>query len=192
MKKVLTLIALVVFTLIGCQEADNPLSPVTDTNIQKYDDAQPNWITLPKSTNMSIEKNFSSKKNINGKIGGEVRVKAEYEGGIYGLVKIDARIQFPKNAFWSKKDITLSIDSQNGLTTFFPHMKFNKSAIYDLKIEGLDLRDVDVDNIDFVYQSPVGSIERVKYDKIKVDKSKGYIEVQKAHLNHFSRYGFVN
>ena len=192
MKKLIILLALATIFMFGCQEADNPLVPEINSIDSNQNIQQPNWITLPKSDNMSIEKNFASHRKINGKRGGEIRLKTEYEGGIHGKVKIDAKIKFPKKAFYGQTDIALLIDSQNGLTTFYPHMQFNRAAEYNLKIEGLDLSNVDPKNIDFVYQAPDGSIEKVKYDKIKVDIKKGYIEVQKAKLNHFSRYGFVN
>jgi len=192
MKKILAFIVIGTLFLIGCQEAGNPIAPVSENETDLTSFNQPNWITLPKPDNMSIERHFSSKKKINGRRGGDVHLKAEYEGGVHGVVKIDARIQFPRKAFSGIQDITLIIDSENGLTTFYPHMKFNKSAVYDLKFDGLDLSNVDPDNIDFVYQSEDGTIEKVEYDKLKVDIKAGKIEIQKAKLNHFSRYGFVN
>ncbi len=192
MKKILALIVIVTFFLFGCQEADNPLVPLNNNETELTSLNQPNWIALPKSDNMSIESHFSSKRRIDGKRGGDVHIREEFIGGIHGKVKIDARIHFPRKAFWGRRDITLIIDSENGLTTFYPHMQFNRSAEYNLRIEGLDLSNVDPNNIDFVYQAENGAIEKVRYDKLKVDIARGIIEVRRARLNHFSRYGFVN
>ena len=191
MKKLLLTIAVAALFMFGCQDANNPIAPNTNT-VQYEQTSQPNWIILPKGENSTVEGYYSVHKKINGKKGGEIRLKTEYHGGVHGIVKIDAIIKFPKHFIVGTKDISLLLDSENGLTTFYPHMKFKKSAEYNLKIEGLDLSNINTDNIKFVYQNSNGNIEQVKYDKIKIDKSKGYIEVQKAKLNHFSRYGFVN
>jgi len=191
MKKILLTIAVAALFMFGCQDENSPISPTVSQLSQGTEITNPNWITLPKSKDMMIESGFSKIKSINGKKGGDIELKTEYSGGVTGKVKIHAKIHFPKNSFSGIKDISLMLDSQNGLTTFYPHMIFSKAAEYNLDIEGLDLSNTDKNNIDFVYQAPDGSIQKVKYDKIHIDLKKGKLEIVKAILPHFSRYGWL-
>ena len=191
MKKLIMFFVVASFIFFGCKDENNPISPTVNQLSKGTEITNPNWITLPKSKNMMIESDFSKIKSIDGNKGGFIELKTEYSGGVTGKVKIHAKIHFPKKSFNGIKDISLMLDSQNGLTTFYPHMIFSKAAEYNLDIEGLDLSNTDKNNIDFVYQAPDGSIQKVKYKKIYIDLKKGELKIVKAILPHFSRYGWL-
>jgi hypothetical protein len=195
MKIYTSLLVFMALLAFGCSEQVDINSPENlldnpTTSFSKVDDVD--WIGLPTSMK-TLHKGamFSDSEKIDGGKGGELEIKADCEGGPFGKIKIEAKLNFPKGAFKGKKTITMSLEQSFGSTIFSPHSTFKKAAEYNLKYEGLDLKGLRQSNLDFVYLSEDGTYEKVKYDDIKMDLSKGKIEIKNAKLPHFSRYGFI-
>lgn len=195
MKIYLSIIVFAALLAFGCSDQVDINSPENlldnpNTSFSKVDDVD--WIGLPTSM-ITLHKGaiFSDTEKIDGSKGGELTIKTDCEGGPFGKIKIEAELSFPRGSFKGKKLITMALEQSFGSTTFTPHSTFKKAADYNLKYEGLDLKGLTQSKLDFVYLSEDGSYEKVKYDEIKMDLSKGKIEIKKAKLPHFSRYGFI-
>ena len=177
----------------ACSEESSFTSPMNIDNQEQITaaSAQPNWVQLPKSTKNTLSKKISAGKLITPDKEDKITIRADWEGGNHGQVKINATIQFKKGTVKEDTYITMELNSQTGVVTFQPHMMFNTNAIYTVEFEGIDLDGVDEDNIDFVYLNPNGDYEYMDANKIKVDVSQGKMKINKAKLPHFSRYGFI-
>ena len=186
MKTTLTTLLLLVLFFLGC--TDTPTSPIEGDN-HSYQ-----LIKLPPKAGLSIETSFSKTKTIDGDIGGEIRIKEDYEAENGETIKIDVRLKVDMHAFEGIVEITLTVDDEFAAASFSPAMVFDIPVELDMKFEGLDLEELNLTNgdYDFVYIDEDGTIEYIEYDEIEIDVSKGRIEVDDAELTHFSRYGFVN
>ncbi len=188
MKKLLTLAALVSLFFFGCDQETDITSP-TDG----FSDQPVNWITLPSPTGMSVNSiSFTHSELINGVVGGAVILKAEYDGGPFGKVKIDSKLKIKKNSFAGILDISTTCFPEEGLVEFGPLMVFEKDLEYTLEYEGIDLSGVNPETVKFVYIADDGSIVEAEHSGIDVDIEEGEIKVRAALISHFSRYGFVH
>ncbi|GMR25760.1 MAG: hypothetical protein BMS9Abin39_1087 [Ignavibacteria bacterium] len=174
-----------ILLLAGC--ADTSISPI-ESDSQSYQ-----LIKLPPKSGLSVENIFSQTKLINGKIGGLIKIQERYVAANGNTVKIDAKLKVPNNAFVGNVNITITIDDEYAAVSFSPEMVFDKPLRLDLKFTGIDLEELNLTsgNYDFVYIDDDGNTEMIQYDGIEVDELKGEIRVQKAYLNHFSRYCFT-
>lgn len=189
MKKLLTLAALVsLFFFSGCNEQTDITSP-TDG----FSDQPVNWITLPSPTGMSVNStSFTHSELIDGVVGGDVRLRAEYEGGPFGTVKINSKLVILENSFAGTVDISTTCFPEEGLVEFGPSMVFEKNLEYTLDYVGIDLGGVNPETVKFFYIAADGSIVEAENSSIFVDIELGRIKVRKALIPHFSRYGFVH
>jgi len=87
----------------------------------------------------------------------------------------------------------MTVDDEFAAVSFTPAMVFSIPAELDLKFEGIDLAKLNAvtGDYEFVYISDAWVIEPVTYNVMNVDESKGKIWVNKADINHFSRYGWI-
>jgi len=172
--------------LLGCADTSN--TPV-ESDSHSYQ-----LIKLPPKAGLSVETIFSTTKRIDGKRGGEIKIKKSYIAEDGHTVKIDAKLKVKKNSYEGNVDITFTIDDEFAAASFSPHMVFNKPLELDLKFEGIDLELLNLTqgDYDFVFIDDNGDIEITQYNGLHVNESKGKIWVTKANLNHFSRYGFTN
>ena len=186
MKITVTTFLLFAFIFLGC--SDIPISPI------EQDSPSYQLIKLPPKAGFFVETLYSVTEEIDGKKGGEIKLKEEYETEDGREVKIEMKIKFKKNSFEGKVDITLTADDEYAAVSFSPGMVFEESAELDLKFEGLDLESLNVEagDYDFVFIADDGSTELVGYNALHINENKGKIWITKAELNHFSRYGFVN
>ena len=92
------------------------------------------WKPWPKSTKNTMSKIVSAGKLVTPDQAEKIRVDAEWEGGIHGLVQISATIEFPKGAVDEDTYITMELDSETGVVTFMPHMIFNVNAIFTVNL----------------------------------------------------------
>ena len=180
-----SLLLLPVLLIVSC--TDTPISPI-EPGSQSYQ-----LIKLPPKSGLSVENIFSQTKRINGKNGGFIKIKESYVAADGHTVKIDAKLKVPNNAFVGNVNITFTIDDEYAAASFSPAMVFDKPLRLDLKFTGIDLEELNLTsgNYDFVYIDDEGNTETIQYDGVEVDESKGEISVQKAFLNHFSRYCFT-
>ena len=108
-------------------------------------------------------------------------------------VEIYAKITVPPNAFTGNVPITMTVDDEDAAVWFTPHMVFSKPVILHLSFKGIDLDQLMIVNgkYDLLYIGDDGTFEEVGHDEVHVIESLGEIRVQKAYLNHFSRYGLT-
>ena len=188
MKKLLTLSLLSFLLFFGCNQDSEVTSPVNNSP-----NSQLKLISLPApSGGLGVETLVTRYKEIDGHDGGEFEADFRYQGGPYGYIDVDSDLDFDDHSFEGTKVISQTLDTDFALITFGPSMQFNKSVEYDLRIEGLDLSNVNPETLDFVYIDANGNMYSVDYDYVTMDASSGMLKVKNAELNHFSRYGFVN
>lgn len=107
---------------------------------------------------------------------------------------IEATLSVSPGSVTSLVNLSLSIDDQiiggEVLLTFGPHgTVFDPPARLNLKVSGLDLRNVDPNSINMYYINEVsGNWEQMQSDNIIVNVNKGTIQVINGRLPHFSRY----
>ena len=179
MKKVLVLLFPIVLIIAGCSQSDlGPTSPVQEV--------QKSGIQLPPSNSIHIENQFSVSEEIDGSKGGMIKLNESYSSQS-GEVKIKAKLKIPKDAFSGTEMISYDINEDASID-FHPEMNFDKDCLYDIKFTGLDLSGIDPNEIDFLYQTPDGSVHPVQYSHLTVDVEKGILEVKDAVITHFSRY----
>jgi hypothetical protein len=185
MKITLTTLLLSALLLIGC--ADKPTSPI-ESNNHSYQ-----LIKLPPKAGLSVENIFSKTKRIDGKRGGEIRLDESYVAADGHTVEIHAKLKVKRNSYRGHVDITLTIDDEIAAASFTPHMVFNKPLELDLKFEGIDLNEIEsaIGEYDFIYINDTGIFEDVDHNGVIVQENNGTIRVNKAYLNHFSRYAFT-
>ncbi|MFC2084822.1 hypothetical protein ACFLS9_07175 [Bacteroidota bacterium] len=193
MKKMILFLILIGFFISSCFNNDivSPEEPVIEKT------SSPNWITLPESSEKSLEKEFSKSQWVFHSYGGTIGLYKLYWSWSHGWVSINASISFDrefydKDLYGSFQIIKLTVDDNTCSSTFSPRMDFLKPATYNIKYTGLNLSNVDLSNVDFVYQAEDGSVEYLQYESINVDAGAGVIEVVNAKIPHFSRFGFVN
>jgi hypothetical protein len=67
-------------------------------------------------------------------------------------------------------------------------MTFNEDLVFDIKYTGLDLSNIDPNEIEFLYVDANNNTYPVQYSSLNVDVEKGILEVKGAVISHFSRY----
>jgi hypothetical protein len=189
MRRLIYIISFItVIYLLGCNENPEITSPV---NGIKSENA--NWISLPNIEGMYIENSFTVTKRINGAQGGFLSMYESYSGGPFGTVTIDAELIIDQGAYPGNKNISMTNDDFECATTFAPSFeKFNDIVTYTVAYAGIDLSNIDPNNIKFAYIATNGDLEYAQHEGITVNVSTGTIQVINALIPHFSRYGFVN
>ncbi|MBT8378908.1 MAG: hypothetical protein KJN64_06745 [Ignavibacteria bacterium] len=172
----------------GCDNGSELLTNVQDAQLEK-----PNWISLPDIGGMHIENSFTVTKRINGTQGGSLTMNESYAGGPFGNVTIDAELIFERGAFPGNKYISMTNDDLECTVTLEPSFdKFNDLVTYSVTYTGIDLTNIDPNNVKFAYIASNNALKYAQYDELNVDLSNGTIQVINALIPHFSRYGFVN
>ena len=214
MKKLLLIIAFSsIYFIFGCTETTQVAGPES-TSIEEsmpIPVSKVNWLTLPKSDKMALNKQFKKGKYIKlkGGRGNNISINEKYDGGPFGEVHVKAKIEFRKqnfneDSFYENVDykfkngkkklwFTLTVDDETCSAVFTPHIMFDEPIKCNLKFVGLDLSGFDTDNIKFVF-IPEGSESAFvpEYEDLIVDVDKGSITVINAMIPHFSRYGLCN
>jgi len=188
MKLLLTLSLLLGFFFFGCDQGSDLSSPVSDSP-----NSNVKLISIPAPIGgLSIEALLTKYQKIDGDDGGRFAAYFGYKGGIFGYVKVESILTFEEDAFEEIQIISQTLDTEYAAMKFGPSMQFEEDVKLDLIMKGLDLSDVDLGTLDFVYIDEDGTIEQVEYDNLTADVYSGTLELDNAVLTHFSRYGFVN
>ncbi len=193
MKK--TYIVLILFLAIfyGCSEKTSLVEPDLSSPVSENSF---NFLNLPARQGNSLYKIHKASKEIINSEGGTISINDEYSAADGEIVKVFASIEFPAGAFFGDSDLSynieMTLDDETTSESFSPHMYFNKYPVYNVRYEGLDLSNVNTDEIKFMFRGDDGSVEELEYDPIRIDTSAGTLEVQNVKLPHFSRYGFGN
>lgn len=185
--KTLTFLAfLAAYLIVSC--TDTSIVPI------KSDNKSVQLIKLPPKAGLSVENSISVTKTINGNDGGTLKINESYVTPEGNTVIIDVKCKIKKNSFPGEVTITMTVDDEYAAVWFTPNMEFSIPNDLDVKFEGIELTELQsVDGeFDFVYITDEGDyIEDVDYNVIQVQESEGNIFVQKAKLNHYSRYAFA-
>ena len=189
--------------MIGCQDDNSILEPTnelsfdnslnkgrvilrSDSEISSNNTSEPNWITIPSS---GLEK--STSKMVYGNDETLLDLNTSVQGGIFGCVQINATLRFKRGSFVGSRYITMSISSSYGTASFSPSGVFDKPAIYNSTIMGLDLSGINPDEVQFVYMGTDGKYYPIDVQHILVEPQSGKLQVINAEIPHFSRYGWT-
>ncbi len=187
MKRFLLFSFLIVgFLHFGCSDNSSLVNPTNSelTNLA-VQQTTPTLIKLPVT---SLDKRKKVKSKIDGKKGGTVEIEGELQNG----VKFEGKLKIPAGAFKGKMKFTIQLDNEYAGFIFGPDgATFDLPLIFSGEIEGLNLDGVDPDNVQFCFVDSDGNLIPVVYDKIEVNIEDGKLKVEKALLEHFSRYNWA-
>lgn len=183
MKRILILCAVFLVGVWGCNNQDSVLEPNQPSN-----QAQTiQFISLPNILEKSDNGNslFDS-QIINGKNGGEL--ETEFSNS---WLEIKAKLTVPENAFDGTKKLTMQVSRNSTSVDFGPSgTVFQNSCKLDLEYKGLNLKNVNPNNVIFAYIDNSGNVTKIQYDALIIDKQNKVLKVVGAEINHFSRFGF--
>ena len=206
MKYLIKLFLLLILIFFGCERGGDITSPENESNsVQILPDIPDSvevipWPYPPNSDSIFIMvnllppeiPNLEESQIIDGEAGGRIDLNYEYQDSLNNTISIYASLEFPKDAFVGTKEITMTLNNDNGTVSFYPHMVFDNPVDYTIEYRGIDLSSIDPHSVDFIFQNYGGPIEKIYYTELRVDVGSGELDLNKAHLYHFSRYGFVN
>jgi len=192
MLKYLSMLIVLALFVIGCTDESNMISPVNNSINTDEQVSNPNWITLPSSDDLVLQKDISVGKTIYGDQESLLEINTGYAGGPFGWISITANARFQRYSFTGSRYVSMSVNDQFGTASFSPSGTWAKPVIYNLTIMGVDLSKVDPSKVSFVYMAPDGKYYKAKYQSIYVEKQSGKLQIINAQLPHFSRWGFIN
>ena len=169
MKKFFLVVPIMMLFLIGCAENSSLTSPEVQSS-------QKNWLPLQGASLQKISDDTVSKE-INGAKGGVITFNL-------GVLHI------PRGAFEGTEVITITNNNDLAVIDFGPSMQFNKDLTCSVIYKDIDLEGFEPSSIDFGFMDGDNFVP-VEYDRLIVDKRRGYLAVIGAKFDHFSRYGFT-
>lgn len=184
MKNIIALLLFAGLLLSGCLP-DSSITGPEETQKQLT------WVETQVMSSLSVERSFFAFKVINGADGGEITLDENYNSP-QGTVSVDAKLTIPENSFSGVKIVRYLLNDKSASVTFGPHMAFSQDLTFDMRIEGIDLSQInDPSEIVFAYLDGGNNIVPCQYESITVDVVSGVVEVNDAKIDHFSRYGFA-
>lgn len=188
MHKLSYLVALLLLSFVGCMQESNITGPVNNVN----NNQSKTIIMLPEKADMSIESSYSTSGDINGNSGGDIHLIKSYLAANGQTVTIDCQLTIPadNDAFSDVRDITMEVSDQAGVD-FYPSMTFDQPVILNYTITGLDLSNVNPEDVGFFYVAPDGNLIPAENEGVIVDLNSGTLEVINAQLPHFSRWAYA-
>ncbi len=199
MKKLILIFATISFLFFGCQDENSLVAPsvnykpetLAKKNHKSFSDFFGS-LGLKTSTDNGFSI-YSKSYTINGKKGGTITESNFFWVDKNGnRVTMSATLTIPKGAFDGKLTFDITFDLENLSVELSPSpFTFKKPVSLDLMFWGVDLTGIDPNTADFVYLSPDGSTQSVKYNSKKIYPALKYLEVKGAQLPHFSRYGWT-
>lgn len=180
--KFLFISILAALILAGCSKQS------TITEPQK--EVQRAWLKLNIHPDQKVENDFTASKLIDGSVGGQLNLSEDFY--VNGKnVTIDVELDIPAGAFSGTKQISYTVNNDDATIDFSPKMAFDKDLTLNYKLTGVDLSSYNPDLLDFVYLKNHSSFVLTSYLWKKVDSRRGLLEVFKAKIAHFSRYGWA-
>ena len=149
-------------------------------------------IFIPLNLPPSEIPNLRVSKVIDGQDGGEIVFNYEYQTKAGNTISIWAKLKIEAGAFNGVKEIWMIVNNETGAISFYPHIVFNAPVEFNVTYTGIDLSGINPNAVDYLFQNYDGSTEQIDYQQIIVNIAEGKLELIKADLLHFSRYGFVN
>jgi hypothetical protein len=179
MKKLLTVISLLVLISFGCSEQSSVVSPQLESSRS--------WIELP-ATNNSLQKVYTFDETIKGRRGGDLSFLVNNLWNNNGYT-VTGYLLVPRRAFSGTETITANVDDQYTAVDFEPSpFEFDKSLNFSVVYLGVEFDSND--DIEFGYMSSTGFVP-VEYDQLIIDHRRGMLGVIGAKIDHFSRFGFT-
>jgi len=187
MKKLVSIILLSLFFMVGCQDDNSILEPTND--LSDFSLNKGRRILDYKNKDLDDFSDFLSNYNIVlGYTGGDIPFNYDAPNGF----SVEGNITIPEGAYFGLKQFSVEFDMESYSAHFYPSPTvFDVPLILDMKFSELDLTGVDPDVIAFSYIGLDGILETAECKSIRVDVKKGTLEVVGAKLPHFSRYGWT-
>jgi len=187
MKRSLVVAALLAgFFFFGCSKDNSIVDPVSQNVNSKI-----SWLKLPAAQGVTTEAQLTANFDVNGVTGGYNTFSSQFPGS---SVAVSATYSFPENCFPGQMIITAVFDEATAAADYYPSpFTFDNPITANITYSGLDLSNVDVSLISFVYLPPNSAVaEPIEYEQLIVDQATGVIQVVNAKIHHFSRYGFID
>jgi hypothetical protein len=200
MKKLTSIILLSIFFVVGCQDDKSILEPTMnfseESSMNKGRIILPSFIQLPPGSTLSkiadeIE-GWTVTQLVRCEEDTKMYFEHTYEGGIHGVVRIFAAVKIYAGTLNEDGYITMNVNEHNGTITLESSQVFHKTAELYARFDGLDLYDVEEDELSFGYLANDGSIMPAKYVNIGVVEDRGSIELQQGIVSQFTTYGFTS
>ncbi|MEE9430489.1 MAG: hypothetical protein V3V16_05570 [Melioribacteraceae bacterium] len=194
MQKLLTLVLVIGFLFVGCQDDSMLLQPEVEfdaTSIQSIPkDNSAKASTISEYT--IVKDKYSRTYTINGNKGGKIIEKHTWSNGTESL-KLEAYLTIPKGAFEGELTFEMVFDPNLLSVELHPTpFTFDIPVILDLKYKGITKDfEINPDSLDFQYYKLDGTFENVDYKNIKWNPNSRTLMVFDAELHHFSRYGWT-
>ncbi|HEY7752028.1 MAG TPA: hypothetical protein VH917_07020 [Ignavibacteriaceae bacterium] len=197
MKTFIALILAAIILTSGCETNLDPLNHEENFSTEKSIEDKSGSISslydvipLPKKSPVFEDSVFTISKLINGLLGGVINFNRTYISNDEKPVKMLISALFNPLSFFGKRNIRFTIDDSTATIHCAPSMTFLRPLIFTNSFIGLNLRDYDTEDIDFVHFNEDGTIEDAG-GLIIVVKPLGIVTVIGANISHFSRYGWV-
>ena len=189
MKTTLFSFLLLVFLLLGCNEAPVQPEEFEEPVIQSEEELELIQIPARAGGGPSITRTES----IDGSKGGHVKFVENYITVDGDTVVVDVHLHAHKNSFSGVVDITVTVDDVYAAVKLTPPMIFNDHIDLDLKYKGLDPAQLNLPSgeYEFLYVDDEGNTETVPSHGVIINAEIGEISVKHAKLSHFSRYAFI-
>ena len=184
MKKIITSIVLLTFLLGGCTSNESVTEPTQISSQQQIPE-------LP-DADVVFEKSRIFSQEIDGTVGGNIQFSMNYKSKGH-TISISGTLEIPAGAFGATRDISLILNSKKAMIDLYPSpMSFDIPLKLDLCYQGLDLRRLTIDQIDFYYLNEFTNTYELMNSAGKVfDASTGLLGITGVEIPHFSRYIWV-
>ena len=195
MKKILIALIAVMFVFVACENNNSILEPNTTSSIKPnvlLTNENPLYeiMSIALEDTTFIQLKYSKKLTVDGNKGGKIKLEYKYKSKENKLVKLDAVLTIPKNAYKGELTFDMIFDLENYGVELYPSpFTFDKPVSLNLIFSGVNLTGIDPNTFAFDYLDGTPSV--LKYDYINVDVENKLLEVSGAKIPHFSRYGWT-
>lgn len=198
MKKFAILISLALLFFVGCQDDNSILAPTN--NLSETGGATKGrviwgkWIELPEQglskeiddgTGWTVTSKVPSKEDI------KIVVEQKYVGGIHGYVKISVVAVIYAGTVKEDTYVTMNVNEYNGTVRFASPQLFNRAVELFIRFEGIDLNDVEKDEISFGYLANDLSIQPAKFKEMQFEQSTGTMVLNGGLVYDLTTYGWT-
>ena len=196
----LILSGLVILTLLfsACEQINEPVinsvqsdSPSENFNFSPDKDVVLSIIPLPERSLIYKDSVFVVSKLINGLLGGTITLDRLYLSNEGRIVTILVNLVVPPLAFIGQREISVKIEDSLAVMDCGPGMTFRRPLSLVQTFTGLDLKNYNTSNVNFVYIHDDGTFSPVQKTGMFVNKQLGIVSVLNAKIGHFSKYGWV-
>lgn len=184
MKRLLSIIAVLMLLFVGCSKDMNINSPQNNQVTEEF-------VTRTSPEGLNVNAQYTVSKVIDGSKGGMIYYGDLMQAQSGNTQQVYAACYFPAGAFSGTKTITMTLDTKTCTGTFSPSMTFNKPVSFSALFTGVNLSGYSQSQYTFVYYDKSGKKYVIGSSYLYFDPVKGVLGILNAQLPHFSRYGFV-